>query len=312
MGRKWNLRVGTWLVLSLILLNACSPVAETGQQPAHPPAQGAIQVREADNMTMVFVPAGEFQMGIDKEMALEAKELCSEYSTPELARATCSLGVFSNEMPVHTVHLAGFWLDRFEVTNAQYQRCVAVGACSLPARLDSYSRTRYYSSLEYADFPVIWVTWGQAAKYCAWAGGRLPSEAEWEYAARGPEGFTFPWGNVFEPERLNYCDRSCEGVSDPGYDDGYPDTAPVGSFPAGASWIGAHDLAGNVREWVADWYGYYVVGPISNPTGPETGSSRIPRGGSWYDRPDDTRSTNRGENTPDYTRHKVGFRCAAD
>jgi serine/threonine-protein kinase len=112
---------------------------------------------------------------------------------------------------------------------------------------------------------------------------------------------------------LNYCDVNCKlGPKDETVDDGYADTAPVGSFPTGVSWCGALDMAGNVREWVADWFGYYPSERQVDPTGPSSGESRIPRGGSWLDIPDDIRSTNRGENTPNYTRYKVGFRCAKE
>ena len=107
-------------------------------------------------------------------------------------------------------------------------------------------------------------------------------------------------------------DVDCEGVSDETVDDGYPDTAPVGSFPAGVSWCGAMDMAGNVREWVAGWFEYYSSEPQVNPMGPSSGDSRVTRGGSWYDTPNDVRSANRGQNTTDYVRHKVGFRCAID
>jgi len=118
----------------------------------------------------------------------------------------------------------------------------------------------YFDESDYSDYPVIWVTRDQAAEYCSWVGGRLPTEAEWEYAARGPENLTFPWGNEFDPSRVNYCDASCaHGVVDPSCDDGYPETAPVGSFSSGVSWSGALDMAGNVREWVSDWFGYYAV-----------------------------------------------------
>jgi formylglycine-generating enzyme required for sulfatase activity len=270
---------------------------------------GDTHTRPTDGMVMVSVPAGEFQMGSDTDEVRYARDLCKEY-LGELASATCLRQVsFGNEQPAYTVTLDGFWIDRTEVTNGQYRRCVQAGSCDPPVESGSFTRDSYYDDSGYDDYPVIWVRWDQAADYCAWAGGRLPTEAEWEYAARGPEGLMFPWGETFDGTRLNYCDVDCDGVNDETTDDGYPDTAPVGSFPAGVSWCGALDMAGNVREWVADWFGYYFPERQVNPTGPPGGDSRIPRGGSWYDTPDDVRSANRGENSPDYTRHKVGFRC---
>jgi formylglycine-generating enzyme required for sulfatase activity len=123
----------------------------------------------------------------------------------------------------------------------------------------------------------------------------------------------FPWGDQFDGRKLNYCDVNCDaGVDDETIDDGFADTAPVGSYLDGKSWCGALDMAGNVREWVADWFAYYSDEELTNPSGPSDGQSRIPRGGSWLDTPDDVRSTNRGENAPDYSRHKVGFRCVVD
>lgn len=181
-----------------------------------------------------------------------------------------------------------------------------------PADSGSYTRETYYGDTAFSDYPVIWVTQDQAVEYCSWV-GRLPSETEWEYAARGPESSIFPWGDIFEPSRANYCDASCAlGVIDPSYQDGYPETAPVGSFPAGASWCGALDMAGNVREWMADWYGGYSLEAQVNPLGPDEGDSHIPKGGCWLDRPDNLRAANRGANTPDYVRYKAGFRCVMD
>ncbi len=260
---------------------------------------------------MVYVPAGEFLMGSDSAGVTYAKQLCNQYSeSRSTALATCQWSAFADEQPAHSVALDSFWIDRTEITNGQYQRCVAAGSCIAPVERGSFTRPLYYGEPDYIDYPVIWVTPLQAADYCAWAGAQLPTEAEWEYAARGPENRLFPWGNTFDGTRLNYCDARCTGgPNDKTVDDGYPDTAPVGSYATGASWCGALDLAGNVREWVADWYGRYPAGRQLAPTGPSRGDSRIPRGGSWLDTPDDARSTNRGANTPDYTRHKVGFRC---
>ena len=281
-----------------------------------PPASAALGdtwTRPTDGAAMVYVPAGEFKMGSDDQEFAYAIQLCKQYSTdPATARATCSRNAFSDERLAHHVALNGFWLDRTEVTNGQYRRCVEAEACIPPVDFGSYTRDSYYGDGAFDLYPVVWVTRDQAAGYCAWAGARLPTEAEWEYAARGPEGRVFPWGDTFDGTRLNYCDVNClAGPNDPTVDDGYADTAPVASFPSGASWCGALDLAGNVREWVADWYGNYPGGRQVNPTGPSSGESRIPRGGSWLDVPGDIRSANRGGNSTDYTRHKVGFRCAA-
>jgi formylglycine-generating enzyme required for sulfatase activity len=189
---------------------------------------------------------------------------------------------------------------------------VEAGGCTPPVESGSYTRSSYYGDSAYEDYPVIWVTQQQAADYCAWADARLPTEAEWEYAARGSEGRLFPWGNTFDGQCLNYCDANCTlGPNDPTVDDGYADTAPVGSFPSGASWCGALDMAGNVREWVADWYAPYPAERQENPTGPATGELRVPRGGSWLDGPDGARTAQRGGSAPDYARYKEGFRCAS-
>jgi formylglycine-generating enzyme required for sulfatase activity len=297
---------GDFRALLVNFLDGLPPTSAPDSTPA-----GTTRIRSTDDMVMIYVPAGEFQMGIDANGEDYAQQLCKDYSGDmAVASGVCQRG-FKNEQPAHTVVLDSFWIDRTEVSNGQYRRCVEAGDCDPPVENGSHTRDSYYGNSAYDDYPVIWVRWDQAADYCAWAGGRLPTEAEWEYAARGPRGLTFPWGDTFDGTLLNYCDVDCDGVNDETVDDGYPDTAPVGSFPAGVSWCGALDMAGNVREWVADWFGYYSSRRQVNPTGPSLGDSRIPRGGSWYDTPDDVRSANRGENSPDYTRHKVGFRCAS-
>jgi formylglycine-generating enzyme required for sulfatase activity len=275
-------------------------------------APGETWTRPSDGMTMVYVPAGEFVQGSDRDAVEYARDLCKAY-TGDLALVLCVYETYQDERPAHTAALDGFWIDKTEVTNVRYRRCVEAGRCTAPEEGGSFTRETYYGDSAYDDYPVVWVTWQQASDYCAWAGGRLPKEAEWEYAARGPESRVFPWGDGFDGTRLNYCDSNCEpGHTDETVDDGHADTAPVGSYPKGASWCGALDMAGNVREWVADWFGEYPLRRQVNPAGPTVGHSRIPRGGCWLDRPDNTRSANRGGVSPDYTRHKVGFRCAMD
>ena len=216
---------------------------------------------------LVYIPAGEFQMG-------------SKYGD-------------SDERPVHAVALDGFWLDRTEVTNAQYRRCVKAGACSESKYADD---SRYTGD----NRPVVGVDWDDARGYCQWAGKRLPTEAEWEYAARGPESLIYPWGDEFDEMKLNAKGKA----------DGYEYPAPVGNYPDGASWCGALDMAGNVWEWVADWGEDYPSGRRVNPTGPDSGSYKALRGGSWPHRYNWARSANRNSNTRDYSYNDLGFRCA--
>lgn len=293
------------LLLILITLSWLGSACQT-------PQLGDTWTREQDGMVMVYVPAGEFQMGSTKEMVFAAKDLCNESYGEEGNPAVCRYESFMDEYPDHAVSLSGFWLDQTEVTNGQYRLCLDAGVCQLPLELNSFTREEYFDSSEFDDYPVINITAAMAGEYCSWVGGRLPTEAEWAYAARGSEGLIFPWGNEFDPTKLNYCDASCPGISDPNYDDGYPDTSPAGSFPEGASWVGALDMAGNVREWVSDYYGYFSLEPAVDPQGPAEGDAIVSRGGSWYDPFFNLRSNNRGSNTLDYYRHKLGFRCAVE
>jgi eukaryotic-like serine/threonine-protein kinase len=272
---------------------------------------GETWTRPVDAMVMVYVPGGEFQMGTDEDQMKASLRICRETASRMFGPGTpCFSSEFADETPAHWVTLDGFWIDRYEVTNAQYRRCVEVGACTPPAESSSYSWATYYGEAAFDDYPVVWVGWDQAVAYCTWAGARLPTEAEWEYAARGPESRLFPWGDEFDGTRLNYCDASCQlGPADPSFHDGYADTAPVGSYPSGVSWCGALDMAGNVREWVADWFGPYH-GRQANPHGPTSGEMIVSRGGSWLDPPENVRSAKRGRNTTDFLIYKLGIRCA--
>lgn len=312
------------ITLSVIFLVLCTQgcTASTTQEivtetlsyptPTASPSLGDVQVRTSDGMRMVYVPAGEFMMGSNYEETAYARKVCKEYFGKD-ALAICKAADYGDESPAHNVTLSSYWIDQTEVTNGQYQKCEQAGACTPPTETGSYYYPAYYGNPEFADYPVSWVTRDQASDYCGWAGGHLPTEAEWEYAARGPESRLFPWGDTFDGTRLNYCDANCDaGTNDPTVDDGFADTAPVGSYPSGVSWVGALDMAGNVREWVADWYGPYTADPQVNPTGPASGEATVPHGGSWLDLPNLIRSANRGGDPPDYSRHNVGFRCAKD
>ena len=241
-------------------------------------AAGDTWMRPTDGMWLVHVPAGQFEMGIDEDEIDSLMQLCSEY------RDDCQRQWYEDQQPAHTVALDGFWIDKYEVSNAQYRMCVEAGECRAPTTCNWGAPT--YGAADKGNHPAVCVDWQGARDYCEWAGGRLPTEAEWEYAARGPAGNMFPWGERFDGTLANSCDANCtQPWKDTGYDDGYEQTAPAGSFPAGASWCGAEDMAGNAWEWVSDWYDpdWYSISPAANPGGPGAGQYRTARGGSWRD-----------------------------
>jgi len=271
------------------------PPANDGPAEAPPSAsQGDTWIRPTDGMVMVYVPGGTFQMGSSDAQIEAVMALCDRYPDEY---GKCKLDAFESESPQHAVTLEGFWIDRTEVTNAQYARCVADGACRA-------SRLAGQAAYGGDDLPVAGVPWQDAANYCDWAGGRLPTEAEWEYAARGSEGRIYPWGDKFDCAGGNFWD------SVTGCDDGYPEPAPVGSFPGGASWCSALDMAGNAWEWVGDLYEAYSPDAQRNPTGPDSGSQRILRGGSWGYTPAFVRTATRYPVPPAADYLAVGFRCA--
>ena len=229
-------------------------------------------LREKDNMMMMYVPAGEFTMG-----SKEGND---------------------DEKPVHLVYLDTYWIDQTEVTNGQYEKCVMESVCTQPGSVNSDTRVSYFGNNEFMDYPVMKVVWDQANTYCQWAGGRLPTEAEWEKAARGTDQRTYPWGNSVDSNLANY-------------DVNIGDTTKVGSYPAGASPYGVLDMAGNVWEWVSDWSAndYYKSSPNQNPTGPASGENRMARGGSWNDSASVIRSDYRYRYNPSDSASYLGFRC---
>jgi formylglycine-generating enzyme required for sulfatase activity len=239
---------------------------------------------------MVFIPAGEFLMGSTNPQIALAMERCP----------SCD---FKDERPQHTVYLDEYWIDKTEVTNGQYARCVSAGVCSPPQSNSSTTRSYYYGNPDYIDFPVIQVNWYHANTFCTWAGKRLPTEAEWEKAARGTQGQTYPWGENIDCAKANYINgnNNCVG-----------DVSEVGSYPIGVSVYGAFDMAGNVWEWVADWYDYwyYSKSPTNNPSGPTKGDGRVLRGGAWNYDAVNARAASRHWAFPDNLSASVGFRCA--
>lgn len=292
---KWSVVILLALVLLLAMIG-CSGQVQYNES----------WTRQADGMVMVYVPAGKFQMGSSDEEVNSALEICNKYSSE------CGRERLADEMPVHQVVLDSFWIDQTEVTNGQYGKCVATGACEVPRRSGSHTRASYYGDGAYDDYPVVWVAWHQATAYCTWAGARLPTEAEWEYAARGSEERRFPWGNKDEGTRLNYCSASCGSEwADTTQEDGHADTSPAGAYRNGTSWCNALDLSGNVWEWVADWYAPYSSENQANPTGPASGEQKVIRGGGWDDGWLDVRAAGRYGASPGDTYNSVGFRCAA-
>ena len=272
-----------WLILVLAgaVFTACGAVAGT-------------KVSEIDGKEMVRIPAGPFLMGTGPEERDAAIE----------------------EQPQHEVTLEAFWIDKTETTNAEYALCVEAGACQAPEKRDSYTRQVYYGDDAFDAYPVIWVTWDDAKTYCEWAGKRLPTEAEWEKAARCAEPRRYPWGDDWPDGRLvNLCDVNCQfDYRHADIDDGYADTSPVGAFPDGANPYGLVDMAGNVWEWVADWYveDYYSWSASDNPQGPQYGEERVIRGGAWNMWQRDLRTAARDKAFPYQTYPNVGIRCVSD
>lgn len=249
------------------------------------------KITDRKGVEMALIPAGEFLMG-----STDADSMANP-----------------DQKPQHRVYLDDYYIDLTEVTNAMYAACVQADGCTPPGSVSSHTRNSYYGAAQYDNYPVIYVNWEQARTYCAWRGGSLPTEAQWEKAARGTDGRLYPWGNEFDGSRANFCDKNCSlDWANKAWDDGYADTAPVGSYPAGTSPYGLLDMAGNVWEWVKDWYqaDFYAISPRQNPAGPVSGETRVLRSGGWNNGEDGMRAALRFRDDPSLRGDNVGFRCA--
>jgi formylglycine-generating enzyme required for sulfatase activity len=256
---------------------------------------------------MTRIPAGQFFMGSDLK---EARD---------------------NEKPSHNVSVDSVCMDSYEVSAKKYKACSDQGKCRraptevlwpkiAKADIATYSPLCDGADPEKVDHPINCVTWEMADNYCKANDKRLPTEAEWEFATRGPDGRVYPWGD--DPptvQHLNACDAQClawgkahkvEMMALETGDDGYATTAPVGKFPAGRSRFGPYDVVGNVWEWVADWDGPYTADAAQNPTGPATGERKVIRGGAWNGGDVNwLRPSYRYAQVPNAQSHGIGFRC---
>ena len=242
------------------------------------------KISPIDGMAMVYVQDGPFKMG----------------STD-----------FNDSQPVHIVNISAFWIDQTDVTNSMYAKCVSAGICQSPTYTYSDKRPSYYGDPQFDNYPVIYVDWYMANTYCQWTGRRLPTEAEWEKAARGTDERIYPWGNSAGCVLANYYGNG----NGSGSDYCVADTTEAWKHPDGTSLYGAYDMAGNVWQWVHDWYDpdyYRTFGRdnVQNPQGPSSGAKRVLRGGSWDSLEPHIRSAFRWDYDPAYSGDSVGFRCA--
>lgn len=260
---------------------------------------GGVVALRTPGPDQVLIRAGTFTMGSTEEEMARAMAACESQALGE----DCKPVDFSQEWSPHPVYLSDYWIDRTEVTVAAYRRCVSTGRCVEPPFAAGGSR------FDQPDLPVTLVTWNDAMTYCKWAGGRLPTEAEWERAARGLRRREYPWGDVYNRFLSNHGRPSILRPLDDA--DGFLELAPVGSYPDGRTPDGIADLAGNVEEWVLDWYApEYPPAEQHDPRGPDQGDERVVRGGSYMSRRHtDLRGAARGRAFPtDYNAWR-GFRC---
>ena len=318
MKRGTRLALGERLVLSVALASLLSLAAppEThagsaggavllpwpiGQSPSETALSGGLSVLRARGSLMIRVPASEFAMGSTSSEIIDGAVLCER----EPLGATCDERNFADESPTHRVRLSGFFLDRREVTVADFDACVRVGRCKPPPYEKGAQRFRQ------PNYPVTLVTWDDAQAFCAFRGARLPTEAEFERAARGASARRFPWGQLPNSRLANHGRLGIDLTDD---SDGFSELSPVGSFNAGRTPDGFLDLAGNAAEWVQDRYAtQYPDAEQVDPQGPDATqatSLRVVRGGSYESPMAWLRGAARGAYLPTERRPSLGFRCA--
>jgi formylglycine-generating enzyme required for sulfatase activity len=290
------------------------PSGAAASAPSVPPASSSAPVSVAPVAAecpkgMLAIPGGRFFMGSDDREDLDI------------------------ERPAHQVTVAPFCIDEFEVTTAEYKACSDAGECKRAGRENEWPSITTKERAAFdplcngrdaegkAKHPINCVAWDMAVRFCEHAGKRLPTEAEWEFAARGPDGRRYPWGDETPTAgHLNACGKECiawgkaHGQSLSAMydaDDGYPNTAPVGSFPQGRSRYGVQDVVGNVWEWTADYFADYTNDDQVDPKGPPSGERRVIRGGAWNGaQPSWVRPTFRYHDVPTTRSYGIGFRCA--
>jgi formylglycine-generating enzyme required for sulfatase activity len=299
MGKKM-LKISLIITVLLLMLN-CSKKSDpvTGNDDKSDPKAGQIRF-DGKGIEQVWVPSGSFKMGTNDSM----KEYLLSLKPPGFV-----IGELPSEQPEHVVKITyGYWIDKYEVTNKAFNAFVAdsgylkkvfwsdAGWTWLSKQNISKLPRQCYGNLP--DNPAACITWYEAEAYAKWRSAHLPTEAEWEYAARGSMSNIYPWGNEFDSSKCNLI--------------GSKGLKTVGSYPAGASWVGTLDMAGNVMEWVNDWLAPYSAGTVENPTGPATGKVKVEKGGWWSNTMFVARSSYRHfEDPPDYSDAHIGFRAAS-
>jgi len=299
---------------------APSPTATATATPVPSPTPLAPLI-QVDGGMMALVPGGFFEMGAPADDLMAE---CARFAS------NCRRPLFTPSEPVHPVLVAPYYMDSHEVTNETFARFLNerggnAALCFEQPCLDVEQSQIYQENslmvvaAPQATYPATGVTWYGAAAFCEWRGARLPSEAEWEKAAAWDDAAgvarRYPWGDEFDGKRLNFCDANCNAPqANLAWNDAFAGAAPVAYYEAGRSATGLYDMAGNVWEWVADWFDptYYAVSPGADPTGPETGQEKVVRGASWYDTAYFAASAVRFPSPPGNADRTLGFRCAAD